>query len=297
MKKVTLLLAAGIIAATSFAQDASQDVMKSKKGFVILPEAGDFALGFDAIPVIDFALNAADIMSNAGQGAQHPGYVSGFNQIIVGKYFLEANMAIRGRFGINTIVTSTNTFGNDPLTPNVPEPENILLQTSKVGNANYFLAAGLEKRRGHNRLQGYYGGEILLGLNSGSTKNTYEIEYNQAAQDAGYIAPGTSRVLSQKDGMSITVGLRGFAGVEYFVLPKISIGAEFGWGLGFVTSPRGKVETEFWGIEPGTSATSPSAYIRETEGNESSTDFGLAVDNGVSNVLGGTAALSMHFHF
>jgi hypothetical protein len=93
------------------------------------------------------------------------------------------------------------------------------------------------------------------------------------------------------------LGLRGFAGVEYFVLPKISIGAEFGWGLGFVTAPRGMVETEIWGIEPGSSATTPSVYTRETEGNASSRNFGFAVDNGVSNVLGGSAALSIHFHF
>jgi hypothetical protein len=293
MKKVSLLFAACALTATSFAQD----VLKSKNGHVILPEAGDIAIGFDAVPVIDFALNSVNIMNNTGQTAQHPGYVSGFNQIIVGKYFLQDNMAVRARFGINTLRSTNKTYGNDPLMPSAPEPENVLIQTSRTGNANYFLAAGVEMRRGHNRLQGFYGGELLLGLGSGSTKNTYEIEYNQVAQDSGYIAPGSSRVLSSKNGMSVTLGLRGFAGVEYFVLPKISIGAEFGWGLGFVTTPRGKVETEFWGIEPGSSATTSSVYTRETEGNASTRNFGFSVDNGVSNVLGGSAALSIHFHF
>ena len=294
MKKVSLFFAACAISVASFAQT---DVLKSKKGHVILPEAGDIALGFDAVPLVDFALNSVNIMNNTGQTAQHPGYVSGFNQILVGKYFLEDNMAVRARLGINTLRSTDRTYGNDPLTPSAVEPENVLLQTSRVGNANYFLAAGMEFRRGHNRLQGYYGGELMLGIATSRTTNDYEIEYNQVAQDSGFIAPGSSRVLSQSNGVSLTLGLRGFVGVEYFVAPKISLGAEFGWGLGFVTTPRGTTETEFWDVLPGSSATTASQYTRETEGNSSTRDFGFAVDNGASSILGGSAALTVHFHF
>jgi hypothetical protein len=298
MKKVFLLFSACALTATSFAQEPAKEVMKSKRGYVILPQAGDIALGFDAIPVLDFALNAADIM-NAGESAEHPGFVSGFNNIIVGKYFLKDNMAIRGRFGINTLKTTTKNYGLDPLAPAGQVPENILISTNKLSEENtYFLAGGIEKRRGHNRLQGFYGGEVLLGFNSGSEKNTYEIEFNQAAFDAGYMAEfGNSRVLSAKDGIAVTFGIRGFIGVEYFVAPKISIGAEFGWGLGIITTPRGKVETENWGIEPGSSATTASAYTEETEGPESSRDFKFSVDDGASDVLGTSGALSINFHF
>jgi len=293
MKKVFLLFSVFAIAASSFAQD----VMKSKKGFVILPQAGDIALGFDAVPVLDFALNASDIMSNAGTGAQHPGFVEGFNNVIVGKYFLKDNMAIRARFGINTEKTTTKTYGDDPLSVDAV-PANILISTNKVADNKYFFAGGVEKRRGHNRLQGFYGGELLLGFDSESEKNTYEIEYNQEAADKGYVNFGDSRVLSDKSGMAITFGIRGFVGVEYFVAPKISIGAEFGWGLGMVTTPRGKVETETWGVEPGSAAgATPTAYTEEVEGAESKRDFGFQVDDGSSRVLGSSAALNINFHF
>jgi len=293
MKKVFLLFSVFAIAASSFAQD----VMKSKKGFVILPQAGDIALGFDAVPVLDFALNASDIMSNAGTGAQHPGFVEGFNNVIVGKYFLKDNMAIRARFGINTEKTTTKTYGDDPLSVDAV-PANILISTNKVADNKYFFAGGVEKRRGHNRLQGFYGGELLLGFDSESEKNTYEIEYNQEAADKGYVNFGDSRVLSDKSGMAITFGIRGFVGVEYFVAPKISIGAEFGWGLGMVTTPRGKVETETWGAEPGSAAgATPTAYTEEVEGAESKRDFGFQVDDGSSRVLGSSAALNINFHF
>jgi hypothetical protein len=294
MKKVFLLFSVFAIAASSFAQD----VMKSKKGFVILPQAGDIALGFDAVPVLDFALNASDIMSNAGTGAQHPGFVEGFNNVIVGKYFLKDNMAIRARFGIHTEKTTTKTYGDDPLADNPADAENILISTNKVAENKYFFAGGVEKRRGHNRLQGFYGGELLLGFDSESIKNTYEIEYNQEAADKFIIAEGSTRDLAIKSGMAITFGIRGFVGVEYFVAPKISIGAEFGWGLGLVTTPRGKVETETWGVEPGSAAgATPTAYTEEVEGAESKREFGFQVDDGSSRVLGSSAALNINFHF
>jgi hypothetical protein len=292
MKKVFLLFSAVAIATSSFAQE----VITSKKGYVVLPQAGDIALGFDAVPVLDFALNASDIMSNDGAGAAHPSFVEGFSNVIVGKYFMKDNMAIRGRFGINTTKTTTKTYGDDPLAANPVTAENILLQTTKVGTNKYFFAGGIEKRRGHNRLQGFYGGELLLGFSSSSTKNTYEIEYNQANADKGYMSAGASRTLSEKSGMGITFGLRGFIGVEYFVAPKISIGAEFGWGLGMVTTPRSKNETEFWASAPGTT-NAPSAYTEETEGASSSRNFGFKVDDGSSDVLGSSAALNINFHF
>lgn len=95
MKKVLLVFAALTISLSLLAQEETtpvenSDILLSKKGNVILPQAGDIALGFNAIPLLDYALNFANIMNNTGQTAQHPGYVSGFNQIIVGKYFLEA---------------------------------------------------------------------------------------------------------------------------------------------------------------------------------------------------------------
>jgi len=293
MKKVFLLFSAFAITIASF----GQEVITSKKGYVVLPQAGDMVLGFDAVPVVDFALNATKIMGDNGQGAQHPGFVGGFNNIIVGKYFLKDNMAIRGRFGINTMKTTTKTYGDDPLSTDAV-PANILISTNKKAENSYFFAGGVEKRRGHNRLQGFYGGEVLLGFNSASEKNTFQIAYNKEAADKGIINEGDSRVLSQKDGMSVTFGVRGFVGVEYFVAPKISIGAEFGWGLGMITTPRGKVETENWGVAPGSAAgAQPSAYTEETEGDESSRDFGFAVDNGANDVLGGSAALTINFHF
>ena len=86
MKTKVLLVAIALgFGSLSFAQD--DEVLTSKNGHVILPEAGDFAIQMDATPILDFGLNVVNIMNNTGSTSQHPGYVSGFDQTLVGKYF------------------------------------------------------------------------------------------------------------------------------------------------------------------------------------------------------------------
>lgn len=291
MKRMFLVIAV----AFAFASVSQAQELVTKKGFKILPEAGDYSIGFNAVPVVDFFLNVSDILDNTGQTAQHPGYVGGFNQVLVGKYFLEDNKAIRGRLAINTNKVTNNTYFDSPadVFNGVAEPAE-MVDKNVVGTTNIILGGGLEFRRGHNRLQGFYGGEVLLGFACNSVKNTWGVEMNQEAITRGYTngdgsLVGAGRVLDQKSGMSILFGLRGFAGVEYFFAPKISIGAEFGWGLGLVTNPRGKQTTETWN---GT-----SAVENESSGANGGSTWGFQVDNGIGQLLLPSAALTMNFHF
>ena len=267
--------------------------MTNKNGYVILPESGDYALQMDATPILDFGLNVINIMDDNGSGAQHPGFVSGFNQTIVGKYFTSDTKAYRVKFQISTGTDVDKTYGDYPLNPSSSSPDNVLLSTETSKASLMFLSLGKEWRRGHNRLQGFYGGEAFVSFGGLSTNTTYEINYNKMAQDSGYIFNGSSRVLSDKSGTSFGLGLRGFVGVEYFVAPKISIGAEFGWNFGISTSPRGTIETENWGIESGSTATDPYIYNDISSGNSSGSERGFEVDNG----LGSSAAITATFHF
>jgi hypothetical protein len=283
---------------------AQTESMVSKNGHIIHPQTGDYALGMNALPVINFALNAINIMDGSGQQAQHPGYVDGFNQILCGKYFKDDHKAYRLKFGINTARITTKIFGDDPLTS--VNPENMLLVTEKSMGRDFFLAIGPEYRRGHNRLVGFYGGELLIGLSNYKEVYEYGIDYDQRAASANYMSFGSSRILKDNDGTLLSFGLRTFVGVEYFFAPKISIGAEFGWGMGLTTNPRYTIENEHWGIEAGSNATNPYNYVTETLGNNSGSSFQFAVDNGAdissSNSwktpgIGGSAAVMIHFHF
>jgi hypothetical protein len=49
----------------------------------------------------------------------------------------------------------------------------------------------------------------------------------------GYQQVDAARALKRKTNGRIGVGVRAFIGVEYFVAPKVSIGGEFGWGVGY----------------------------------------------------------------
>lgn len=296
MKKLVLSV---VLAAFVFNIANAQELV-TKKGFQILPEQGDFVIGFDAVPVIDFALNAVNVMNNTGQTAQHPGFVSGFSNIIVGKYFLEDNIAIRARFGFEGGNNSFTDYFDNPKDvynyPTEPDKWGEVKDVTTMSGKDIFLGGGLEFRRGHNRLQGFYGGEVLIGLASNSTKTKYGVEMDKEAADNFYTnADGSlvssGRVLKARSGNAITLGLRGFAGVEYFVAPKISLAGEFGWALGVVTSPRGSVKTETW------DGTNFKAEVETTKGPAKGSSIGFQIDDGISSALGGSAALSILFHF
>lgn len=274
--------------------------MVSKKGFNILPEKGDFALGFDAVPLVNFALNAVKIMDNTGDYAQHPGYVSGFSNVIVGKYFLKDNMAIRGKFGLNTYSEKLVEYFNNPADvfnfPGEPDKWNEIKDVETEYEREFYLGLGLEFRRGHNRLQGFYGGELILGIATGGDSYKYGVEMNEDAINNGYEnADGSlvssGRTLKRNDGFGTGLGVRGFVGVEYFVAPKISLAAEFGWGLGLARISRGSVKTESWNTTDGV------AEIETNKGNYQGSAFVFAVDDGAGMGFGGSAALSVLFHF
>jgi hypothetical protein len=296
MRKVALLFIMFVFTAVI----ANAQTLTNKKGFTLLPEAGDIALGFDAVPFFDFMLNAADIMTNAGQTAQHPGYVSGFSQVIVGKYFLEDNLAIRAKIGINTEKDKDVVFFDDPkdvfANPTDPDAWAEISDVSIYKWSEWIIGGGLEFRRGHNRLQGFYGGELLFGFYNSSMKNEFAVVQDADAVTNGYTngdgtLVGNPRVLSAKSGSEFWVGLRGFVGVEYFFAPKMSVAGEFGWGPAFYKYGRSKIEVESW--DPVNSV----SEIKETEGPYKGSMFGFMVDDGIGSYLSPSAALTLLFHF
>lgn len=272
MKKRVLLLAALFAGTASFAQVTS---LKNKKGWEILPQAGDYAISMDATPILNFGLNAVNVNTDLLFYAQHPGYVTGFNQVIVGKYFTSATTAYRAKVGINYI-----TNNNDVLLGTTAGGTEYI-RTDKTKTTNIQLGGGMEWRRGHNRLQGFYGAEALLMI--GSPTATTKSEYNQDLRFAvDSLAAAPSRSLGVTSSSAFGFQARGFVGVEYFVLPKISLGAEFGWGIGF-NSGSATVSTEIYNAGNNTTQT-----VETTAAGTSALTIG--VDQA-------SAALTATFHF
>ena len=279
MKKSVLALALAFGVTSAFAQD-----LTSKKGEPILPEAGDWAIGIDASPFLNYAGNFFG--KTATNKAPRFNFLntdsSGASIMqIVGKYFVDESTAYRGgvRLGFGSTKTTTLVQQVGQSDPNVT-----VENTVKNSGNGIYLSAGLEKRKGKTRLQGYYGGELGIGLSGSKTTNTYGNALTSTNQNGG--AP---RTLSVKQGSTFMLGIRGFIGVEYFVLPKISLGGEFGWGLGLSSTGQGEKTTEQW--DTGTNAVKP---ITSKTGKVSM--FGIDTDNN-NSVFGPAASLRMNFHF
>jgi hypothetical protein len=243
------------------------------------------------------------------------------NQTITGKYFVNAQTAYRASLRLGFVNQTSKESESDRSwvapTPNgYASPDPTVENSWKESATNIGLSVGLEKRKGKTRLQGYYGAEAGIGFNSskdkfeyGNTLNPVSTSTNVSAvfvdiddQIAGagnYTAfipvdglIGSARVTERKNGTFITFGVRAFIGVEYFILPKISLGGEFGWGLGFRTG--GKTTTTYESIgNTGVGANVVGSTDIETPG---SGVLRLDTDN-FNSMYGPSGSLRLNFHF
>ena len=247
MKKIILTVAA--VFALSFAN--AQD-LKSKKGENYLPEAGDWAIGFNANNLFSYAGN---LFSNSGTNNIGSVGNNGWEGTFVGKKFTSATNANRYLvdFGVNSNSTTT------PISST---------QSQKVSNSGFNLNVGLGKewRKGKTRLQGFYGADLVFGVRSTSTK-TEDTFSNNAALNT------TTDV---KSGLGLKLGARGFLGAEYFLFPKIAIGAQYTYNV--IIDVAGASKT----------TTTTNTTSTEAKGAKS---FGL----GIGNV--GVASMNLTLHF
>tara|TARA_B100000508_G_scaffold55003_3_gene42746 strand:- start:123086 stop:123982 length:897 start_codon:yes stop_codon:yes gene_type:complete len=298
MKKTIIAVAALLFGAGAYAQDGEK---------VYLPEAEDWAIGIDATPFLSYFGNF--IGGTDANAAPTWNFLTN-NQTITGKYFTSADMAYRGnlRLGFGS-ASMTNMVADRASTATVDYPDlpDMVENNMKASFTNIGLSGGIEYRKGNGRLQGFYGGELGISFASSSESYTYGNELtipsasNPVSVDAADDFGGNittdpygnaARVIESKNGSTFGIGVRGFIGAEYFVLPKLSIGGEFGWGLGF-TSNGGSSST----IESVGSNTNGDFSVEQiTQENAGSSNFGIDTD--VNNSIFGTAgSIRLTFHF
>ncbi len=273
---------------TANAQD-----LTSKKGEPILPEQGDWGIGVDATPFLNYAGNFF--------GKSNNNYAPTFNfltsnQTIVGKYFKDATTAYRAAVRLGFGSQKNSNFVNDDFNTS-PDPR-FVEDTRTLSYNGIGLSGGLEMRKGKTRLQGYYGGELGIFFGGSKEKYTYGNAFSSTninpTSTTSWTTPPSSgsvsfRSTEVKNGSTLAFGLRGFIGVEYFVLPKISIGGEFGWGISLNSTGEGQVTTEYW------DGVSNSLKTTTTKTGKAST-FALDTDNN-NSVFGPAATLRLNFYF
>jgi hypothetical protein len=282
MKRKVLFVASLFLATATFAQDG----LTSKKGEAYLPEAGDWSIGFDGTPFLNFAGNLLNGTQNNTMAPSWAGNNHGVDQVITGKMFKDENTAYRASLRIGFGSNSTTTMVDSAAGTSNPGIGALENKVSNSDGLTFAVGAGIEKRKGNTRIQGYYGAEAFIGFESnGSTTNDYGF-----AMDSTNVANGdalSGRQLESKNGSRFTFGLRGFVGVEWFVAPKVSLGAEYGWGIAMNMNTgdtgAGETTTEIW------NATDQAVETVVVTGVKDSS-FGLDTDNN-------QARIKINFHF
>ncbi|MEO8761275.1 MAG: hypothetical protein ABI448_10310 [Bacteroidia bacterium] len=310
MKKSVLALAMAFGVTSAFAQD-----LTSKKGEPILPEKGDWAISADATPFLNYMGN---FFGKTGPNGSPTFDFLASHSVIVGKYFLDEKTAIRA--GINLAFQShstTNLVAQDqPGTIPAGTLAPTVIDKATRSNTGIGITAGIEKRKGKTRLQGYYGAELgffiggttdkftygnafaAAGSTAGTSANPYSTNwtgipntatsYNLNGNTPASVATGSGRVTQSKLGTNVEIGVRGFIGVEYFILPKMSLGGEFGWGIGGVIGGATSQTKE--GIYAGTAVTT-----QEVKGGKTNA-FIIGTDN-KNSFFGPTGSLRLNFYF
>ena len=262
MKKLFTILTVVILTTTmSLGQD-----LTSKKGENYLPEQGEWAIGFDATSLLNYFGNLLNSNATA------PTVGNYFNDnAFYGKMMIDDKSAWRARvelgFGSASVTTPhEETIGYDNSGQPIKETKD-----DEVTNSNFGLNVwlGKEFRRGSTRLQGVYGAEVGLGFSSSSTT----FDYGHTTWDDTW--SGSGRTTEINNGTGFALGGRVFIGAEYFILPKMSLSAEYGWGLGLNFAGTSSVTTESTIYD---NAGNPIGSETTTSDGSSSSAFGIGND-------------------
>lgn len=258
MKKYSIIFLFLLMGGLSAQQ---QPVLKNKRGILILPQKGDFCLGISANPFFTYFGN----MFNNSTGNNSPAFTfASPNQMIFFKYMKANDLAWRANFriGINSNTLSFNVLDISP----GAAANAVVSDVQKQRSSNIGLSAGIEKRKGNTRLQGFYGAEGFINFSSGKTL----FEYGNKLEN---LDTGSIRVKKINLSSTFSIGFRGFAGVEYFVAPNFSIGGELGYGPSFNFRSASEQSSEQYDF------TNAAAVEETKQVSPKSSGFSLDTDN------------------
>ena len=251
MKKIfliTLLFCAGVISA--FAQEEENNEASVAKSSEILPVQGDFGISIDAAPLFKFLGN----MFNGTQNNPAPWFGNGdkTDLTIRGIYFLQDNRDIRATLSLdlgNEIYKGT--VRDDYAFAQPGYNGQSVIDVKKNSFYNVDLTVGYGFHRGYGRLQASYGPKVGINYGCGKTSYTYANSMENANQNpstynfGGNVITG-ERKLEEKNGMTVGFSAGGFAGVEFFIAPRLSLGGEIGLGFNLFNRWQGETTAEKW---------------------------------------------------
>jgi len=236
MKKYFLACLCINLVVTAAAQEIS-----GSRGEPILPQTGDWCVSFDAVPFLMYAGNA---LNSSGTNSVQQEFPNGYENTLVLKKLKEENRALRikMRLGISKEKFDTVVVG---LSSTNPEPS--VTDSREISEQNFAFGVGFQKSKGKGRLKGYKGLELLVKYSSKKITYTYGdgalsalvwTHTNTFGQGAG--------VTELTEGNKVGLNLRYIIGAEYFFAPKMSLSAEYSWGINYFVIGEAKTVSEQW---------------------------------------------------
>lgn len=268
----------------------------SKKGETYLPERGDWAIGIDATPFLDYIGN---LFSDAENQAPFADFTNDA-LAITAKKFKSSDFAYRASFRFNILADSYRAFSPEFS----PDPTNTTVEDRyKRTFTNTYLSLGIEKRKGSTRVQGFYGAEGILGFgteshkfeygnditqeNTSPERSEFQLLFQDDPREILNISETGAFMTEFRKGARFTLGARAFIGAEVFLFPKWSFGFEYGYALAFSYTGNSEIVEEQWTVPVGGSAEQFVTTITNEGGTSS---FNVDTDN-----TGGS--LFMFFYF
>tara|TARA_B110000305_G_scaffold87690_1_gene98823 strand:+ start:894 stop:1784 length:891 start_codon:yes stop_codon:yes gene_type:complete len=262
MKKIILSLilfsTVNLFLAQEDNNETDNSTFQSKNGFNILPEKGDFAVGLSTSPIFNYLGNIFN--GNTGNTSPNANFMSNpqlstpANHLFA-KYFLTDKTAVR----------ATLEYGGTDNQNKLYVQDDAAIFADPLSNANsedmersisssIILGVGYEMRRGKSRIQGYYGGNVFFMLQNSRTEYSYgnpfsELNPTPSTSDFGTnVLAGDSRILVDYNGQTMGFGIGGLFGLECFIFPKLSLGAELGYNYIYTKTGQSRYQYEEWNV-------------------------------------------------
>ncbi len=267
MKKIISIIM--IAALLPFAGASAQE--QEEKQY--LPEAGDWALGIDVVPVLRYIGNAfngntSNTYINSLGGEPFVNQNQRFNDrklmpdvSIQGKYMITDEWGVRANVGLMFRSIYDNRYVQDDKAALLnPLSESKVVDKAHNWKNGMSVMVGGEYRKGTKRVQGVFGMGVLFAFQNNKTTYSYGNEMTTINQKPGEsttssgitsgnmestLRPTTSfdgvydsnnyrLTKTNGQGSDFYVGITGSAGIEWFVAPKISLGAEVNLSLYYI---------------------------------------------------------------
>lgn len=257
MKRVLSIIIIAALALPLFAGGKSDSTKVTKDYSQILPQAGDWSVGVTLNPLVNFVGNMFN--GTIGQVLDDKRIGGGVLQIgnnptyplvsVMGKYMITDHFGIRANVGFLMNYADSTKYVVDDLSSTTEELVPNMVKDRKISNTfGGSFSVGAEYRVGKKAVQGVFSGGLMYSLSKYTCDYTYGnaiTEINQKPTSAFHPAligedkagMGNYRILRESTACSHTMGLVCSAGFEWFVAPKVALGAEVNLALLYQLTP------------------------------------------------------------